>query len=206
MSGKCDLSRIMYKQFYRFIPQAWACLLVVSLLFVACSTSGLTKKQREALDHYVEETADAIHFSATKVKSLLSHYKSQNGSWPKDHKERRTIFNTIDGVLEEHHISNQKLLEVDNNEVIVEYELSAKKFKQLPRLLESWVVIFSNEKGEKLEIVSIFPHWSDTNEAATKSSHSATQLDKLLGEFQSLLREKLNVYSITLSENINEKS
>lgn len=197
---------MMYKNNYGLIPRVWMRLVVISLLFVACSTASLTKKQREALDHYVDETADAIHFSATKVKNLLSTYKAQNGSWPKDPKDRRAIFNKIDQVLEQHHISDQEMLEVDNNEVIVEYELSAKKFRKFPRLLESWVIIFNSGDQGKLEIVSIYPHWSDTQEAATKSSYSRTQLDKLRGEFQNLLQGKLDAYSITLGENINDRA
>ncbi|WP_455375996.1 hypothetical protein [Kaarinaea lacus] len=196
-----------FKQIHRAGQRAGILLVLISIAWLnACSSSGLSKKQREAMDHYVDETADAILFSATKVKNLLSAYKDEKGGWPKDAKERRQIFNNIGEVLREHHISKQKLLEVDKNEVIVEYELSADKFKQFPQLLESWVIIFSNEKNKDLEIVSIYPHWCDTQEMIAKSHYSETQVEKLRVRFQKLLQDKLNIYSITLSDHINEKS
>lgn len=199
--------RMKFKQIYRAGQWAGILLVLISIASLnACSSSGLSKKQREAMDHYVDETADAILFSATKVKNLLSTYKDEKGGWPKDDKERRKIFNNIGEVLREHHISKQKLVEVDKNEVIVEYELSADKFKQFPQLLESWVIIFSNEKNKDLEIVSIYPHWCDTQEMITKSHYSETQVEKLRVRFQKLLQDRLNTYSITLSDHINEKS
>lgn len=195
---------------YKFILWSkfheWTWLILASVVIIACSSSGLTKKQREALEHYVDETADAILFSATKVKTLLSSYKQQNGSWPKDDKERREIFSTISPVLEEHHISHQKLLEVDNNEVIVEYELSASRFKQFPRMLESWVIIFSSGNQQELEIVSIFPHWLNTRDRQDKSPYPAADVEKWRDRFQNLLKDKLDAHSITLSEQINKKA
>lgn len=198
--------RMKFNQFYSAGQRAGVLLVFVSILLNACSSSGLSKKQRETMEHYVDETADAIVFSATKVKNLLSAYKAENGSWPKEDSERRQIFSKIGEVLEEHHISGQKLLEVDSKEVIVEYELSANKFKQFPQLLESWVIIFSNDQNKDLEIVSIYPHWCDTQEMTSKSSYSQTQVEKLRVRFQKLLQDKLNSHSIPLSEHINEKS
>ena len=194
-----------FKHMYNAVSRAGMLLIVLSIALTACSTSGLSKKQREAMEHYADETADAIVLSATKVKNLLSAYKAENGNWPKEDTERRQIFSNIGAMLKEHHISNQKLLEVDKNEVIVEYQLSADSFKQFPQLLESWVIIFSNEKDKALEIVSIYPHWCDTREMTAKSPYSEVQVEKLRVRFQRLLQEKLNSHSITLSDHINEK-
>lgn len=197
---------MMFKQFFSIFLHARVFLLLASLMVVACNSTGFTKKQRAALDHYADETADAILFSATKVKRLLSSYKNKNGAWPKGRQERRKIFEKIDDVLQEHHISNQKLLEVDNNEVIVEYQLSSKKFKQFPRLLDSWVIVFSSGNRQELEIVSIFPHWFKAQEVSIRTPYSKTQLENLRRKFQLLLKEKLDAHSITLSEIITEES
>ncbi len=194
-----------FKHMYNAVSRAGMLLIVLSIALAACSTSGLSKKQREAMEHYADETADAIVLSATKVRNLLSAYKAENGNWPKEDTERRQIFSNMGSMLKEHHISQQKLLEVDKNEVIVEYQLSADTFKQFPQLLESWVIIFSNEKDKALEIVSIFPHWCDTQEMTAKSPYSEVQVEKLRVRFQRLLQEKLNNHSITLSDHINEK-
>lgn len=177
--------------------------LSIILALSACSTSGFTRKQLEALDHYVDQTADAIHFSATKVKTLLSEYNLKTGTWPTG-KDRRKIFSKIGEILDQHKISKQKLVEVDSHEVIVEYAMSATQFKQMPQLLDSWVIVFSNGQNKELDIVSIYPHWCDTKENA-QSPYPATQVEKLRVKFQQLLQEKLNNYSLTLSEHIIEK-
>ena len=194
-----------FRHFYNAKRRAGVLLVLLGVTLTACSTSGLSKKQREAMDHYVDETADAIVLSAKRVKHLLSTYKAEKGGWPAEEKERRQLFNNIGEMLKEHHIGKQKLVEVDKNEVIVEYELSADSFKQFPQLLESWVIIFSNEKNESLEIVSIYPHWCDTQQMIAKSSYSEAQVEKLRVQFQKLLQEKLNTHSIILSDHINEK-
>lgn len=196
----------MYRENYRYKQYIWMLLVLMTIALGACSTSSLTKKQREAMDRYVDETADAIHLSASKVKTLLSDYKTKNGTWPQQEKDRRAIFYDIDDVLRQHNINNQKLVEVDSNEVIVEYSFSNKKFKQFPHLLESWVVIFSNEKKPDLEIISIFPHWCDIDKASRLSSYSATQIESLRTTFQKLLQDRLSSYSIPLSEHIIEPS
>ena len=196
----------MFKRIFRLELRSGLGEILVSLAISACSSSGVTKKQREALEHYVDETADAIVFSATKVKNLLSAYRAKNGGWPKDDKAQREIFSSLDPVLEEHHISKQKLLEVDDNEVIVEYMLSTRKFKQFPRMLESWVIIFSSGNHEELKIVSIFPNWLNIREKQHEFAYPPAQVEKWQDRFQNLLREKLDSYSITLSEQINETS
>ena len=195
---------MMYKRIFWPGVRAAVWLILVTVAVSACNSSGMTRKQREALEHYVDETADAIVFSATRVKAMLSAYKTKNGSWPKNKEQRRAIFGSIERVLEEHHISSQKLLEVDNNEVVVEYVLSASKFKQFPRMLESWVIIFSNVTGGELEIVSIFPHWINIQEKGAELPFPATQVEKWRSTFQNLLREKLDGHSITLGEQLKE--
>lgn len=194
-----------FKQIKKTLLWLTMLLAVLCVIPTACSSSGLTKKQREVMEHHVDETADAIVFSATKVKKLLVSYKQEHGSWPKQAAERRKIFNKIDEVLEEHNISNQNLLEIDKQEVIVEYELSPKKFKQFPQLLESWVIIFAQEPNTGLKIMSIYPHWCNTEETSQKTLYSVEQVKRLRGTFQQLLQEKLTAYSITLSEHIDEK-
>ena len=167
--------------------------------------STLTKKQRAVLDRYVDQTADAIHFSASKVKTLLADYKLKNGNWPSNKEQRRAIFYDIDDVLQQHHIGNQELVEVDSNEVIVEYSFSSKKFRQFPKLLDSWVIVFSHENKEELEIVSVFPQWSDPRSSAKNLSFSEEQVQILRQNFEKLLQDKLTSYSISLSGNIFEK-
>lgn len=195
----------MYKNFHWYHYSSWLSLLTASIFLFACSSSGFTKKQREALEHYVDETADAIHFSVSKVQTLLSDYKKENGDWPKNQADSRAIFRSIREVLEEHHISRYRLLEVDNNEVIVEYELSSKKFRQFPRLLESWVIIFSSGNGETLEIVSIFPHLAVTEDSSRASLYSAIEVEKLRNRFQYLLKEKLSDFSVNFNQQNEEK-
>jgi len=197
--------RMKFNQKYKAGQRPVLLLVLISIALASCTTSGLSKKQREAMDHYVDQTADAIIFSANKVKNLLSSYKAEKGSWPKEESERRQIFNSIGDMLREHHISRQKLVEVDKNEIIVEYELSDNKFKQFPRLLESWVIIFSNEQNRELEIVTVYPHWYDTQEMTSKSSYSQMQVEKLSVRFKELLQDKLSSHSITMSGHINEK-
>jgi len=194
---------MMYRNKYSKRRSTWMLLVLTTIALGACSTSSLTKKQREAMERYVDRTADAIHFSASKVKTLLSDYKTKNGTWPKEEKDRRAIFYDIDSVLKEHHIEDQKLVEVDSNEIIVEYSFSNKKFKQFPHILESWVIIFSNEKKDDLEIVSVFPHWCDIDKSAKMTSYSAAQIEVLRERFQKLLQDELTNYSISLSEHID---
>jgi len=197
---------MMFNQITQRHRQIWVLLRLILVIFVisACGSTGFTRKQREALDHYVDQTADAIHFSATKVKTLLSEYNSQNGSWPKG-EDRRKLFRQIGEELFQHKISKQKLLEVDSKEVIVEYSISAAQFKQIPQLLESWVIVFSNGQNRELDIVSIYPHWCDIKESMN-SPYPAAQVEQLRAKFQQLLQEKLSGYSITLNEHLSEKS
>jgi len=193
-----------YKQKHSNGQRFLALLIFASVTMYACSSTGLTRKQREAMEHYVDHTADAIHLSTKKVKQLLSDYKSQHGTWPSDEKDRRVIFNKISDVLREHNISGKKLLEVDKSEVIVEYSLAESAYRQFPQLLESWVIIFSTGQNKDLDIVSIYPHWCDSKEMSAKSLYSASQVESLRTKFQQLLQEKLTTYSLTLNEHFGE--
>ena len=185
-------------------------LVVLVLVLSACSATGLTKRQRETMDRYVDLTADAIYFSASTVKKSLSSYVVQHGAWPKAEKDRREIFYNLSKNLEQHRIGEQTFLEVDNTEMIVEYSFSGKQVMQFPQMLESWVVIFSNKKDSNLEVVSIFPHWCDTGESsgkssegsAKKSSYSVSQIIMLQAKFKKLLQDRLTSYSLSLDENI----
>jgi len=193
-----------YKQKQSNKKRILALVVLTGFAIVACSSTSLTRKQREAMEHYVDHTADAIHISTRKVKELLSDYKVKNGTWPHGEKDRREIFNKLALVLKEHNISGKKLLEVDKNEVIVEYSLSENSYKQFPQLLESWVIVFSNGHNKELDIVSIYPHWCDSKAMSAKSSYSASQVELLRTKFQKLLQDKLSDFSITLNEHFGE--
>jgi len=195
---------------YNFRPKyclqpSWMMLLFIILFSLsACSSTGLTKKQRETMEHHVHLVADAIYISAEKIKKSLFEYYSKKGGWPSGEQDKREIFRDIDSILAQHNISGEKILEVDGNDIIVEYYSSKTQSMQFPVLLESWVIVFSNKAATTgLSVAAIYPNWRDSEQLAKETSYDAAQIDELKKSFREHLKEKLDTYNLQLNENID---
>ncbi len=182
-------------------------LLVIYLsVLTGCSSGTLTRKQREVVEHHLDLVADAIHLSVEKIHEPLKNYHQKHGNWPTSSDDQKILFGTIDPILREHHITTTKLLAVDDDEVLVEYFFDQQRLWRFPLLLESWLIVFSNKTNtasDNLEIVAIYPVWSDSQKAATELGLNAQQFTQLRNDFKSKLQDKLANYKLSLNETMN---
>ena len=177
--------------------------LVICLLAIAgCNSTNLSKKQREVVDNHLDLVADAIYLSVVKIQEPLKDYRQKHGSWPTSTDAQKNLFGTINPILREHYITSWKVLAVDDNEVIVEYFFDQQRLWRFPLLLESWLIVFSNKSSttsKGLEIVAIYPVWSNSQKAAI----DAQQFAELRDRFKMKLHQKLANYKLTLNETMN---
>ncbi len=179
-------------------------LLSIVIVAAGCSSAGLTRKQKEALENNLDFVADAIHYSAIKFQQVVSEFHQKHGAWPASAEEKKAVLDFIDSILKEHGINRARVLVIDTNEVLVEYNFSRLEVRQFPLLLDSWAIIFSNKNGERLDVVGVYPSWRDPEQLASETSYKVEQIERLQILFRQRLREILKKYSIVLYENINE--
>jgi hypothetical protein len=180
--------------------------MLAAFVFVAvgCNSTGLTKKQQEALDENLDFVAHAIHYSATKIQQPLSDFYVDRGAWPASIEEQQRVLKSIDYILEEHGVASARMLAIDDHDVLVEYKFSRRHSLRFPALMESWSIVFSNKGGKQLEVVSIYPSWSDPEKLAKELSYNVELVKNLQHAFKQQLQGILSTYSLTLNENLNE--
>lgn len=165
--------------------------------------NGITKKQKETLNDHAADIAAAIHASVKYVKDPLYEYYITNGHWPANDNEQQAFSLMVKSTLETHHIKNIHLVSVDKQEVIVEFFISFESHPQLPKLMESWVIVFSTGTESKLEIASIYPVWGSPEDLAANSAFKSDDIQLYQIEFRHRLYDKLQYYSIQLNENFD---
>jgi hypothetical protein len=190
----------------RFYNRRLLSLTLAGIIFTvtSCNSSSLTRKQQDALDDNLDFVAHAIHFSAVKIQQPLSEFLRRHGRWPESLQEQAAVLGSIDRRLEQHGVTSARLLVIDRTDVLVEYTFSNRHSLRFPTLLESWSIVFSNKKGKQLEVVAIYPSWSDPAILARELSYSVQLVEDLQQSFKQQLQTLLNNYSLTLIENINE--
>ena len=160
------------------------------------------------MEKHLDFVADAIHLSAVRIQKPLSDYHQKHGTWPTQANEQKTLFRSIDHILENHNINGTKLLVVDANEVLVEYYFSQNQSRRFPAMLESWLIVFSNKSSNKrknqLEVVAIYPSWNDPEKLAKDLPLDTQQIVKLQNNFRQKLHKKLTNYQLSLNENMND--
>ena len=173
------------------------------LATITSCANGITKKQKDSLSEHAADVAAAIHASVKYVKAPLYDYYVNTGHWPANQEEQHSFSLLVKSVLEPHHINNLQLVSVDKQEVIVEFFLSFESHPQLPRLMESWVIVFSASKANELDIVSIYPVWGEPENLAANSAFKSKDIEQYQVEFRHHLYDKLENYSIQLNENFD---
>ncbi|WP_455222074.1 hypothetical protein [Kaarinaea lacus] len=185
-------------------------LLVVLLTFIIVVTGGcggsgkLTKKQQEALDENLDFVADAIHFSATKIQQPLADFYNKHGAWPVSVEEQIIVLKSINRILIEHGVASARLLSIDDHDVLVEYNFDRQHSLRFPSLLESWSIVFTSKKGKQLEVVAVYPTWSDPEKLAKELHYDVQLVRNLQLAFKQQLHSVLSSYSLTLNENLND--
>ena len=183
---------------------SWMMLVIFIIIICGCSSTTLTRKQRDAMDKHLDIVADAIRVSAVKIQKPLSDYHQKHGAWPTQANDQKSLFGSIDNILVDHNINSTKLLAVDANEVLVEYYFAQQSSRRFPALLESWLIVFSNKSSKQLEVVAIYPSWRDPEKLAKDLPLETEQIVKLQENFRQKLHDKLMNYKLSLNENMND--
>jgi hypothetical protein len=183
---------------------SWVMLGIFVIVVSGCSSTTLTRKQRDAMEKHLDFVADAIHVSAVKIQKPLTEYYKKHGTWPTQAEDQKTLFSSIDNILVDHDINGTKLLPVDANEVLVEYYFARQPSRRFPALLESWLIVFSNKSNQQLEVVAIYPSWSDPEKLSRELPMDTQKIVALQNSFREKLHKKLANYKLSLNEHMNE--
>lgn len=195
---------MLYNRLYYFHQLTWLLLSAMLLVATGCNSTGLTKKQQEALDDNLDFVAHAIHYSATKIQRPLSDFYQDHGAWPASNDEQQLVLKSIDHILDEHGVASARLLAIDEHDVLVEYKFSRRHSLRFPPMIESWSIVFSNKGGKQLEVVSVYPSWSNPEKLAQELSYNVELVKSLQNAFKQQLQGILSNYSLTLNENLND--
>lgn len=199
------IKRVSYfRQRLRIALVVTVVAIVNIIVLAACSSTALTKSQRDAMERYVDLIADAIHLSATQLQKPLYDYHVKHGTWPVEGRAKQEIVAATGGFLEQHGVEKIKLLTIDDQEVLVEFFFSKQRSLQFPALIESWLIVFSSKNQKHLEIVSVFPNWYDPAELAKQTPYDAGLIRRLQEKFRRQLSDKLKHYNVILNETINQ--
>ncbi|KPJ95098.1 MAG: hypothetical protein AMJ55_04765 [Gammaproteobacteria bacterium SG8_15] len=195
---------MLHNRLFYFRQLPWFLLATILVIIHGCNSTGLTRKQQEALEENLDFVADAIHFSASKIQQPLSDFYNRHGTWPVSVSDQQQVLGSIDRILVEHGVASARLLTIDKYDILVDYKFSRQHSLRFPALLESWSILFSNKNDKRLEVIAVYPTWSDPEKLAEQLSYSVQLVKDLQTAFKQRLQGRLSGYSLTLNENLNE--
>jgi len=183
---------------------AIASLVLFSILLGACSIE-ITRLQREQLGEQAKLIASAINYSASHtLQSLKQMPAVSNDVKGESDINLVMLADSFVSELRDYGIVNTEMLIIDKAEILIEFFYGKPGSLKMPRLLQSWLVIFSYKAMEQPRVAAIIPVWHVIEAVSNDPSYGARNYNILQNEFKLLLNQELNKYSLSLNNNNGE--